>query len=61
MADRWQLWIDRKERVQGVCIVHRCADTGLKMMPNGLDERDRREFCEKLVKILNGARDCGVL
>ena len=55
MSDYWQLWLDKKDHVQGVAIVYRCADKALKLMPDGRNERDRREWLEDLCKVLNYA------
>lgn len=64
MSDSWQLWIEPAKRghdeaVMGVAIVHRASAYGLRMMSNGLDERDRRIWCEKLRDALNAARQRG--
>ncbi len=64
MSDNWQLWIEPAKRgkdecVMGVAIVHRASDYGLRMMDNGLDDKDRRIWCEKLRDVLNAARKRG--
>lgn len=64
MIDSWHLWIEpakrgQDETVMGVAIVHRASDYGLRMMSNGLDERDRRIWCEKLRDVLNAAHQRG--
>jgi hypothetical protein len=56
---RWRLWCNRRMQVQGVCIVFQCADYGLKLMDNGLDEKDRREWLLRLMDVLNEARTAG--
>jgi hypothetical protein len=63
VADKWQLWISPKDddTVMGVAIVHRASDYGLRMEQNGMDNANRREWCDRLCKVLNAARDRGEL
>ena len=53
MKDEWTLWHNSRGRLEGVAIVYRCADYGLKLMPNGLSEADRLQWCEDLCLVLN--------
>lgn len=55
------MYLGKKERVDGVAIVHPASDYALEFKPNGLADRDRREWCERLCKVLNEARKRGEL
>lgn len=52
---------DTQRVVKGVAIVHQASDYALEMQPNGLIERERVEWCERLCNVLNDARKRGQL
>lgn len=60
---RWQLAVedDESERVAGAFIMFLGGEFVLELRDNGLDNRNRREWCNKLVEVLNAARDRGEL
>lgn len=60
---RWQLAVedDGNERVAGAFIMFLGGEYVLELRDNGLDSRNRREWCNKLVEVLNAARDRGEL
>jgi hypothetical protein len=64
-AEKWMTWFeggdDTPRVVKGVFIVHPASDYALEMKPNGLDEQNRREWCERLCEVLNAARRGGAL
>lgn len=64
-AEQWapyfEGWDDTPRVVQGVAIVHIASDYALEFKPNGLLDGDRREWCERLCKVLNDARRRGEL
>lgn len=64
-ANKWMPYFeggdDTPRIVKGVAIVHQASDYALEMQPNGLDERSRVEWCERLASVLNDARRRGQL
>lgn len=65
MSDKWNPYFeggdDAPRAVKGVAIVHVASDYALEFQPNGLGERDRVEWCERLCQVLNEARKAGKL
>lgn len=61
----WCLWFSKRGNLEGIAIVHRASDYGLKLQPNGLSEADRIAWCQQLCDTLNreknmrGCRICG--
>lgn len=47
--------------VEAVAIVHIASEHVLEYKWNGLEKQGRREFAERLVSVLNAARDRGEL
>jgi hypothetical protein len=64
-AEKWMPYFeggdDTPRIVKGVAIVHQASDYALEMQPNGLNERERVEWCERLASVLNDARRRGQL
>jgi hypothetical protein len=60
---RWQLAVedDENERVVGVFIMFPASEYVLELRDNGLDNRSRREWCDRLCVMLNEARKAGKL
>lgn len=60
---RWQLAVedDESEHVAGAFIMFLGGEYVLELRDNGLDNRNRREWCDRLVVVLNAARDRGEL
>lgn len=65
MSSLWRPYFDGGDDtprvVRGVAIVHVASDYALEFQPNGLSERDRVEWCERLCSVLNEARQAGKL
>lgn len=61
--NRWQLAVedDENERVAGAFIIFLGGEYVLELRDNGLDNRNRREWCNRLVAVLNAARERGEL
>jgi len=59
----WHLAVDddEDERVVGAFIVFPASEYVLELRDNGLDNTSRREWCNKLVAVLNEARKAGKL
>jgi hypothetical protein len=64
-AEKWNPYYeggdDTPRIVKGVAIVHQASDYALEFQLNGLGERDRVEWCERLCNVLNEARQRGAL
>lgn len=52
---------DEEERIVGVFIVFPASEYVLELRDNGLDNTSRREWCNRLVRALNAARERGEL
>lgn len=59
----WHLAVedDEDETVVGAFIVFPASEYVLELRDNGLDNTSRREWCNKLVAVLNEARKAGKL
>lgn len=58
-SPKWQVWRNRRGRVKGVAIVHRCSDYGLELH-SSLAESERLAYCEELCRKLNGEHRAGL-
>lgn len=52
----WQLWFNRRGKLKGIAIVHRCSDYALELHECLTQEGDRIEYAKKLCKVLNEAK-----
>lgn len=57
---QWMIWRTDEAGYIGVAIVHPASDYGLQLF-TALDQQNRKEWLERLCKVLNAARERGEL